>query len=170
MCLSALCTCMLCLHICISMYVCVCMCIYINLLVTGNTSFNILLSLPFSFTIYSSTPYLNLRFLSRVLIIHPQSALRRVLAQGAVNIRMLFCTNDLCTSRTKSICRVSGVLPTSRALFFGSWYDDDFIRRLLTNVATLKRHTEYLQSLGLHCHSSGFSGRSFPRLSSLPPF
>lgn len=138
----SVCVCLLCVHVrYVFIYVFPCMfvyvCIYINLLVTGKTSFNILLPLSFSFTIYSSTPYLNLGFLSRVLIIHPQSALRRVLAQGAVNIRMLFCTNDLCTPRTKSICSLGGVLPTSRALFFGSWYDNDFIRRLLTNIATL---------------------------------
>lgn len=112
---------------------CVCM------LVTGNTPFNMLIFIPiFSFTIYSSTPYLTLGFLSRVLIIHPQVALRRLLLR-VVNIRMLFCTNDFCTPRTESICSFGSVLPTSRALFSGSWYDNDFIGRLLTNVTTLKR-------------------------------
>lgn len=45
----------------------------------------------------------------------------------AVDIRLLLCTNDLCTPRTESICSLSGMLPTSRALLSGSWYDNDFI-------------------------------------------
>lgn len=96
--------------------------------VTRNTP-NLLILTP-SGTIYPSTPYLSLGFLpgelSNSSFPQPVSTVGSVLFR-AVDLRMLLCINDLCTPRTESICSLSGMFPTSRALFSGSWYDNDFI-------------------------------------------
>lgn len=52
---------------------------------------------------------------------------------------LLLSVDDFCAPGAECIWRLSCVLPTTRAFFFGSWHDNYFIWRLFANITTCEK-------------------------------